>query len=128
MLLGDGLSLVCGTGLNSNPQATITWTAPDGTAIMDNAQYDHENGPDIVRLNFTLTILSDTGIWRCVATVRSENHFVRSSDGRLELGQEVVIGSPIQHDIQLTVICKYTRIANVKYYVKYPDDIFHSSS
>ena len=107
LLLGDSLSLVCGTGLDSNPQATITWTAPDGTTIMDNARYDIENGPDIVRLNFTHTILSDTGIWSCVATVRSESHFVRSSDGRLELGQEVVIGSPIQHDIQLTVFGKF---------------------
>ena len=107
MLLGESLSLVCGTGLDSNPQAAITWTDPDGTMVMNNTGYDLENGPDIVRLNFTHTVLSDTGVWRCVATVRSESHFVRSSDGMLELGQEVVIGSPIQHDIQLTVIGEF---------------------
>ena len=111
--MNDSLSLVCGTGLDSNPQASITWTAPDGTTVMDNARYDLEDGSDIVRLNFTHTILSDTGIWRCVATVRSESHFVSSSDWRLVLGQEAVIGSPIQHDIQLIVIGKCTRIANV---------------
>ena len=66
--MGDSLSLICGTGLDSNPQATITWTAPDGTIIMDTARYDLDNGLDIVRLNFTHTILSDAGIWRCTAT------------------------------------------------------------
>ena len=47
ILLGDSLSLVYGTGLDSNPQATITWTAPDGTTIMDNARYELDNGHDI---------------------------------------------------------------------------------
>ena len=63
VLLGDPLSLVCGRGLDSNPQATVIWTAPDGTSILDNARYDLENGPGIVRLNFTRTILSDDGVW-----------------------------------------------------------------
>ena len=37
VLLGDSASLICGTGLDrGNPQATITWTAPNGTEIMDN--------------------------------------------------------------------------------------------
>ena len=52
-LLGDPLFLVCGTGLASNPNAMVSWTAPDGTAIMANARYDLENGPKIVRLNLT---------------------------------------------------------------------------
>ena len=104
VLLGDSLSLVCGTGLDSNPQATITWTAPDGTTIMDNARYDLENGPDIVRLNFTHTIIIDTGVWRCDITVRSETYVV--ADGVLVLRPTAVIGTPIQQDIQLTVIGK----------------------
>ena len=106
VLLGDSLSLVRGTGLDSNPQATITWTAPDETTIMDNARYDLENGPDIVRLNFTHTTLDDTGVWRCIATVRSVSHFV-SAEGKLVLGQEMVIGSPLSYDIQLTVIGEF---------------------
>ena len=76
MLLNDSLSLVCGTSLNSNPQASVTWMAPDGTAIMDNARYDLENGPDVVRLNFTLTILSDNGIWRCRVFTESDRYIV----------------------------------------------------
>ena len=106
VLLNDSLSLVCGTGLDSNPQATITWTAPDGTTIKDNAQYDLENGPDIVRLNFTHTIISDTGTWRCDVIVTSERHAV--SSGRLVLVDPEVIGAPIQHDIRLTVIGKHS--------------------
>ena len=103
VLLGDPLSLVCGTGLDSNPQATITWTAPDGTMIMDNARYDLENGPDIVRLNFTNTITADTGRWVCVSTVLSERYI--SSEGRLFRQQQALIGS-ITVNIQLTVICE----------------------
>ena len=71
VLLGDSISLVGGTGLDINPQATITWTAPSGTtvAVMNNDRYHLENGPEIVRLNITNTVLSDSGIWRCDATV-----------------------------------------------------------
>ena len=53
VLLNGTLSFVCGIGLDSNPRATITWTAPDGTTVADNARYVLENGPDIVRVNFT---------------------------------------------------------------------------
>ena len=76
VLLGDSLSLLCGTGLDSNPAATINWTAPDMTTIMDNARYDLENGPEIVRLNFTHTISSDTGVWVCEATAVSDKDIV----------------------------------------------------
>ena len=101
-LLGNPLSLVCGRGLDSNPQATITWTDPDGTTIMDNARYDLEIGMDVVRLNFTHTILTDTGIWTCDVILRSQRHVV--SDGRLVLGETSVIGSPIRHEFMVTVI------------------------
>ena len=102
VLLGNRLSLVCGRGLESNPEASITWMAPDGTTIMDNDRYDLESGRDIVRLNFTRTILGDTGIWTCDVTVRSQRHIV--SNGRLVLGETAVIGSPIRHEFMVTVI------------------------
>ena len=70
-LLNESLSLVCGTGLETNPAAMVTWTAPDQTTVMDNARYDLENGPDFVRLNFAHTILGDTGTWRCEIRVVS---------------------------------------------------------
>ena len=71
---------MCGTGLDSS-QATITWTAPDGTTIMNNARYNLEDGSDIVRLNVTDAVMSDTGVWRCVVNTISENYIV--SEGRL---------------------------------------------
>jgi hypothetical protein len=104
-LLGNtSLSLVCGTGLDSNPQAIITWTAPDGTTVMDNAQYRLDNGPSIVRLNFTQVFSSNIGIWECHVTVRSEKNVV--SNGGLVLEEESVIGSTIHHSIQLIAVGK----------------------
>ena len=109
-LLNDEFSLVCGTGLGSNPPATITWTAPDGTDIVNNDRHNIESGPDIVSMNFTHTIMSDNGIWRCSVIVRSERNVLNSdSEGNLIVlgGQlEDVIGTPIQHEILLTVISK----------------------
>ena len=104
-LLGDPLSLVCGTGLDSNPNAMVSWTAPDRTAIMDNARYDLENGPKIVRLNFTHTILGDTGIWRCDVRVVSSQDII--SNRSVVQQNPTVIGTPTVREIQLTIIGKY---------------------
>ena len=104
VLLGDSLSLLCGTGLDSNPPATINWTAPDDTTVMDNARYDLENGPEVVRLNFTHTIPSDTGVWVCEATAVSEKYIV--SNGQLVRQDNAVIGTATVN-IQLTVIGKH---------------------
>ena len=108
VLLGSSVSLVCGTGLDSNPQSTVTWTTPNGTTItVDNAQINLEDGPDIVRLNLSRTLLSDTGMWRCDIRTESEsdqyivdsNVFVRSNI--------FLIGAPIQCDIELIIVGKY---------------------
>ena len=106
--LGDSHSLVCGTDLDSNPQATITWTDPDQTMIMDNSRYSLQNGPDIVRLNFTHTLLSDAGMWRCNIRTESDQHVV--SNGSLVRLDSMTIGTPIQHDIELIVIGEYRTI------------------
>jgi hypothetical protein len=102
VLLGNPLSLVCGRGLESNPNATIAWLDTNNMAIVDNARYDLESGREVVRLNFTQTILSDTGIWTCEVVARSQRHIV--SNGRLVLGETAVIGSPIRHEFMVTVI------------------------
>ena len=114
VLLDDPLSLVCGTGLDSNPRATITWTAPDQTIIMDSSRYSLQNGPDIVRLNFTHTLLSDTGMWRCNIRTESDQHVV--SNGSLVRLDSMTIGTPIQHDIELIVIGEYRTIISVSGY------------
>ena len=98
--LGDSASFVCGTGLDSNPQATITWTAPDGIVDNVNARYDKEDGP-FVRLNFTNATKSDSGVWRCEVVVMSERHVF--SEGQFIFQNQNLIGS-ITQDIQLTVI------------------------
>ena len=105
VLLGNPLSLVCSRGLDSNPEASITWTAPDATTVVDNARYDLENGRDVVRLNVTHTILSDTGTWTCEVLVRSERHIV-NNEGNLVTGAIAVVGTPIQHVFMVTVIGK----------------------
>ena len=101
-LLGESLSLICGTGLDSNPQATITWTAPDTTTIaMNTGRYTLDNGPD-VRLNFSQTIMSDAGIWVCDVRVMSVQTAV--SNGSLIEVDSTVIGAPIIRNIQLIII------------------------
>ena len=103
VLLNESLSLVCGTGLDSNPQADVIWMAPDGTIIMDNVRYDLENGPEIVRLNFTRTILSDNGIWKCRVFTESEQYVV--SGGQL-VQQDLDLIGEFTVDIQLIIIGK----------------------
>ena len=104
VLLNDSLSLVCGTGLDSNPQASVTWMAPDGATIMDNARYDLENGPQFIRLNFTHTIPSDSGIWKCWVLVESEQDIV--IDGQLVRRDLSPIGQ-VMVDVELVVIGKF---------------------
>ena len=109
VLLGDSTSLVCGTGLDSNPQATITWTAPDGTTVVDNARYHLEARPDTVRLNLSHTILSDAGIWRCDIRAESDQYIV--NNGSLVQSNITVIGAPIQRYIELIIIGQYYSIS-----------------
>jgi hypothetical protein len=112
VLFGDPLSLVCGTGLDSNPQASVTWMAPDGTTVVDNARYDLENGPEIVRLNFTNTIMTDNGLWKCMVAVTSGRYIV--SGGDLVFQDQANIGS-ITQNIQLTVIGELQFVSSPAY-------------
>ena len=105
VLLNDSLSLVCGTGLENNPQANVTWMAPDGTIIMNGARYNLESGPQIVRLNLTQTTFKDSGTWKCELIVESEYYGV--SNGRLSPFDSSVIGEPLEVDIQLTIIGRF---------------------
>ena len=107
MLLGDLLSLVCGTGLDSNPQANINWTAPDASVVADSPRHSLENGPEIVRLNFTQTILSDAGMWRCDVRTESDQYIVNDAGSLIQM-DPTMIGSLIQHDIELIIIGKCT--------------------
>ena len=110
-LFDESLSLVCGTGLDSNPSAFVTWTAPDATIITTNVgRYTLDNGPD-VRLNFSHTIIDDTGVWVCDVRVMSVQNAV--SNGSLVEVDPTVIGVPITRNIQLTIIGEYYFVINV---------------
>ena len=111
VLLGETSLLICGRGLDSNPQATITWIAPDGTTVMDNPRYDLDNGPDVVRLSIANTILSDAGVWRCDVTVQSEVNMLNG--GRLISQNDTLIGS-INVTIQLSVIGEIFRFVSLQ--------------
>ena len=52
--------LIC--GLQSNPSATITWIAPNGTVISDKESYSQG---DVVQLNITSANRNDRGQWTC---------------------------------------------------------------
>ena len=68
---------------------------------MDNAKYNLDNGPEVIQLNITRTVLSDAGIWTCDVMVRSEAH--KLNEGRLTQQNNVLIGS-VDVTIQLIVI------------------------
>lgn len=106
VLLNDRLSLVCGAGLDSNPRATITWRAPNGTTIANTHRHILENGPEIVRLNFTHAVKSDSGVWKCnIHVMAPEKHTV--SDGKIgDIVRDVSIGKEIMHNIRLTIVSK----------------------
>ena len=61
-----------------------------------------KNGPDIVRLNLSRTLLSDAGIWRC--DIRTEPDRYIMNNGSLVQTNVTVIGAPIQRDIELIII------------------------
>ena len=69
---------------------------------MNNTRFELENGPDIVSLNFTHTILSDVGVWRCDVRVVSDQDLVQ--DGRLVESNSTVIDIPLQQDLELIII------------------------
>ena len=101
------LYIVCDRGLDSNPQATITWTAPDGTTVMNNARFNFENGPEMVRLNITHTDNNDNGWWTCEINVTSERHVV-GDGGKLILENETIIGSPIRREFVMISISEFS--------------------
>ena len=74
VLLGDSISLVCGSYRTSNPNSSIDfiWHSPFGTRIRPehiSEGYTLENGPDVARLNITNAAARDDGLWNCTVIV-----------------------------------------------------------
>ena len=65
--LGQPVTFVCGTNLNSNLPSTIQWRDNNGTVLSAGGRYVFGNGSNIVYLNISSTALSDNGTtWTCI--------------------------------------------------------------
>ena len=71
---------------------------------MENDRFNIENGPDIVRLNLTHTLLSDAGMWKCQIRTESESDEYLVDNNIFVRTNITTIGSPIQSDIELMII------------------------
>ena len=96
VLLGDSVSLVCGSNLTSNSNSSIDfiWHSPIGNRIKPediSEDYTLENGPDVARLNITNAAAGDDGLWNCTVTVSNS---VQTTTIALHV------------EIQLTVLCE----------------------
>ena len=80
VLLDHPVTLVCGYNLDSNPQATVTWTNPQGEIIGNSDAFRMDNGPAVIQLNITRAEVGDKGMWKCQVNVASEYISVESSE------------------------------------------------
>ncbi len=80
MHLGGALELVCGTGLESNPPATITWRDPQGDIVTNSTRYTLVNDGTGVRLLFATAISTDIGMWTCEVRVDGISVTTESGD------------------------------------------------
>ena len=106
--LGDPVMLLCGTDLDSNPQATVRWTSPAGQPITNNDRYDlTQNNAGTVRLDFTNATIGDRGIWVCNITVSAMQVSQPNSDMLLS---ETTVGTFIS-EITLHLVGQYVHIS-----------------
>ena len=79
--LGDEAELVCGKNLESNPQAKVTWTRPDGITVTDSGEeYSVISGPEKVGLSIMNVRKTDNGTWRCTVDVSSDEGYENCHD------------------------------------------------
>ena len=71
---------------------------------MNSGRYTLDGGPH-VRLNFSRTNQIDAGEWVCDVRVTSVQNAI--SNGSLVAVDPTIIGVPITHNIQLTLIGEY---------------------
>ena len=98
---GEKLELVCGENLESNPQAKVTWTRPDGKTVTDSGEeYSVISGPEKVGLTVLNVSKTDNGTWNCTVDVSSDEgyrscHYQNKLLRRIERSvQVIVVGKP----------------------------------
>ena len=109
VIAGDSTLLLCGTGLHSNPQASVKWHKPDGTTIKPHnhiVDYFVHDGPEYVNVNISSVSESDEGLWSCEISVM-DNDADQSdedvNDKPMNNGSDSIT---ITFEIHLIVLCK----------------------
>ena len=101
---GDPFSILCGSSLDSNPEATVTWSNPSGIMISDTGRFNFvKNLAGDVMLELTTLLVDDMGVWSCVVTVQGTNVTLPSGD--INIGHSSIIGSE-SLDIMIHVVGK----------------------
>ena len=83
--VGGVVSLVSGTGLESNPASSIEWRDNNGVVIADGGRYTFDNGPSTVSLRIADVTANDAGDWRCTITVMADGRTIGTSDRNITL-------------------------------------------
>ena len=80
---GDQADLVIGENLESNPEAVVTWTTPQGETFKEsNGRYIMSSGPEKVQLSTRISDVSerDNGTWTVTVEVLSTETFQNCSN------------------------------------------------
>ena len=92
VLSGEATSLVCGYNLESNPEAVVTWTDPNGRQLLQSdGRYTLDAGPEIVRLNISEASEADNGSWSCSVAGGSSSTSIKFNVSLEVLGKQEII-------------------------------------
>ena len=81
---GD-VTLVCGTGLDSNPASSIVWRDNNDVEITNGGRYTFGSGPSEVSLRIAGVTANDAGDWRCTVTVMAGVRLIGTHDRSITL-------------------------------------------
>ena len=116
---GDQLSaaeLVIGENLESNPEAVVTWTTPQGETFKEsNGRYTMSSGPEKVQLSISGVSERDNGTWTVAVEVLSTETFKYCLDQKSSSRKK-------EYHIQVIVVGKYrlytfTELFNTRYLI-----------
>ena len=97
---GEQVELIIGKNLESNPEAVVTWTTPQGETLKhSNGHYIVSSGPDEVQLSIFGVSERDNGTWTVTVEVLSTETFKNCSDQNSSSRKKVFL-------IQLIVVGK----------------------
>ena len=95
------MTLICGTDLKSNPSATISWTNPNRSLVVNSDNFTRNDGPEEVALDITNVGKDDNGTWTCTVEVpRNKPHHCSSekeSEPRIkQLKMQLIVVSKLK--------------------------------